>query len=132
MTDPFPSTSRHHRQAVGAAIERRRGKRPPPPVAVQEPGNIEIPHRLGCPEADGRRAGDPGDPNNYRKTLGVEAYVATGVGRYDRATGEYEQAPRQGVVRCLECAAQTLVPPEDVPAIQRFLASFAEDTPDAA
>jgi len=86
-----------------------------PPLALQ--------HRPGCPAADGKLPPDPSDTANPRKAIGIEAYVVTGTGRYNRATGEFDAIPRTGVVRCLECAVQALVDPADVPAIQKMIAA---------
>jgi hypothetical protein len=102
--------------AVAAQIEAQQERRKRPEPGSVTPADVALAHRLGCPEAEGRRADHP-----YRKAIGIEAYVATGTGKYDRATGEYSAAPQKGVVRCIECAAQTTVPAEDIPAIQRYL-----------
>lgn len=84
-------------------------------------------HRPGCPAAEGRLFGNPQTPtefaSNPRKHLGVEAYVVTGTGRYNRVTGEFDSVPRTGVVRCLECAAEELVDPVEIPAVQKAIAA---------
>ncbi len=96
-------------------------------TTATNPADVELQHRPGCPVAEGRRLGDPDDPSNPRKgTLRIEAYIVTGTGQYNRTTGEYGAPPKKGVVRCLECAAQAIVNPEDVPALQALLLSIAE------
>ncbi len=114
---------------TGRRVKLRRAA-PPPEWSGGAGDPIALTHRPGCPAAEGRLFGDPDDPANPRKAIGIEAYVVTGTGRYNRATGEYDAAPRAGVVRCLECAAQIIVPPDHVPAIQEQIAASAapEDT----
>lgn len=94
-------------------------------TAVVEPAiNVELHHKVGCPAAEGRLFGDPSDPSNPRKALGVEAHVVTGTGHYNRVTGTFEAVPRAGVVRCIECAEEAVVEPERIPAIQKLIAAL--------
>ena len=94
---------------------------------------VELRHRDGCPAADGRLYGNPsaedlalaakGQSTIPRKAIGIEAYVVTGVGRYNRTTGEFESIPRAGVVRCIECAEQAIVTPEQVSIYRNLIAA---------
>ncbi len=92
-------------------------------VTVEPAPLVELHHRSGCPEAEDRRMGDPDDLSNPRKAVGVEAYIVTGTGRYDRVSGTFVAVPLTGVVRCIECATEAIVPPADIPSIQRMLAA---------
>lgn len=99
----------------------------PSPASVAEP-LFELRHKAGCPASDGRLFGNPQDKDELelgpRKALGIEAYVVTGTGRYNRVSGEFDGVPRAGVVRCIECAEEALVPPETIPAIRKEIPSF--------
>lgn len=97
-----------------------------PSRVVEPPVAVELQHRPGCPAAAGQPLGDPEDLTDARKgSIRVEAYVVTGTGRYNRVTGDFEAVPRTGVVRCIECANETLVPAEDIKPIQKMLAALA-------
>lgn len=96
-------------------------------TTVAERG-VEVPlrHRDGCPAAEGRLYGDPVDPtepSNVRKALGIEAFVVTGVGKYNKVTGEFEGVPKAGIVRCIECAEQVTVDAKDIPNIRKAIAA---------
>src|SRR5688500_2684167 len=88
-------------------------------------------HRPGCPENDFKRLTlpDVDDEQQPRKAIGIEAYVVTGTGRYNRITGEFDRVPKAGVVRCLECAEEIVVDPADIPKIQAGLAELSKETP---
>jgi hypothetical protein len=93
-------------------------------VTKVAPVEVELRHSIGCPAADGRLFGDPADPTNPRKALGIEAYAVTGTGRYNRMSGTFDAPPVAGVVRCIECAQETVVEPAAIPAIQQMLAAM--------
>lgn len=87
---------------------------------------VELRHREGCPADEGRLFGNPvnpSEPSNVRKAIGIEAYVVTGTGKYNRVTGEFESVPRGGIVRCIECAEQVSVDAADIPRIQKAIAT---------
>lgn len=90
----------------------------------------DLQHKVGCPAAEGKLFGRPETPDEFdaspRKAIGIEAYVVTGLGRYDRVTGQYGPVNSAGVVRCIECAAQSVVDAADVPGIQTTIAAMQE------
>ncbi len=93
-------------------------------LVTKSPGPLErLYHRPNCPASEGRLYGNPRTQqeldNNPRKALGIEAYLVTGMGKYNRMTGEHDGVPRLGVVRCLECAAELTIPSEDVAIAQQ-------------
>lgn len=96
---------------------------PSPRIVADRPVNFELRHLTGCPAAEGRLPGDPTNPTNPRKALGIETYVITGTGRYNKVTGEFEAVPKAGIVRCIECAQDVHVDPADVPTIQKMIAA---------
>lgn len=103
-----------------------RTRKPADPIELP----AELQHKTGCPAADGKLFGRPETADEFdaspRKAIGIEAYVVSGLGKYNRVTGEYDAPPRQGVVRCIECAAQAIVDPADVPGIQATIAGIQE------
>lgn len=88
------------------------------------PIQVELHHKVGCPAAEGRLSGDPSDPARPRKAIGLEAYAVTGTGRYNRVTGTFDAVPVAGVVRCIECAEETVVDAAEIPAIQQMIAAM--------
>lgn len=96
---------------------------PGPRAMVERPVSFELRHLTGCPAAEGRLPGDTSNPTNPRKALGIEAFLVTGTGKYNRVTGEFETVPKAGIVRCIECAQDVHVDPADIPSIQKMIAA---------